>query len=221
MRKQLITMCIFALTLSFAIKPNETFAQKGGTPKSWGIGLRLGDPSGLTIKKYFGGNKAIEFNVGRTNVWGSTSRYDERFANYYYDKYYDINNDYYRDWKGKDWKYYRGYFGSNYAFRAYSFQFHYLIHNDIKALSGLRWYFGFGPQIKLLHYSFSYFDGFGRPISDSYVSANVGVDGVIGAEYTFAKVPLSVFVDAGLYMEIVREPFYIQGLIGTGVRFNF
>ena len=113
-----------------------------------------------------------------------------------------------------------GYYGSSYAFRASAFQFHYIIHKDIKSVSGLRWYFGFGPQVKLLHYAFDYYDGF-RLNRESYISANIGIDALIGIEYSFASVPLTVFADGGLYMEIVREPFYIQSLIGVGIRYNF
>jgi hypothetical protein len=39
--------------------------------KSWGIGLRGGEPSGISIKKYMGKN-AWELNVGRT-YWGGWS----------------------------------------------------------------------------------------------------------------------------------------------------
>ena len=208
-------MLCFTSSVTYAQKGS---APQGGSPKSWGIGLRLGDPTGITIKKYFGTNKAIEFNVGRTNFFGSPRRYDESFDKYYYDKYpYRYDEDFYKDYKG--WN--KGYYGSNYKFRAFSFQLHYLVHKDIKAVSGLRWYFGFGPQLKLLHYSYEYFDTFGRPVADSYISPNVGLDGLIGVEYTFASVPLSVFTDAGLYMEIFREPFLVQGLIGIGIRYNF
>ena len=67
-----IALRIFFIFM-FGVCSAPTFAQKkgapaGGSPKSWGIGIRLGDPTGITIKKYFGTNKAIEFNVGRTNV---------------------------------------------------------------------------------------------------------------------------------------------------------
>ena len=219
MKKNFITVGLILITFCISIFSTPILAQKGGTPKSWSIGLRLGDPSGLTIKKHFGENKAFEFNVGRTNTFGNYGRYDTRFRNYYNEKYY---LPYYNNgWKDKDyWKYGNGYYGSNYTFRAYAFQFHYIIHKDIKSVSGLRWYFGFGPQVKLLHYSFDYFNGIGMQ-SESYISANVGVDALIGIEYTFASVPLTVFTDGGLYMEVIREPFYLQGLIGVGIRYNF
>jgi hypothetical protein len=38
--------------------------------KDWAVGLRLGEPTGLNIKKYLsGGNNALEFNIGR-HGWG-------------------------------------------------------------------------------------------------------------------------------------------------------
>ena len=221
MKKFYVTVSMVLITLSLAMLSMPSIAQKGGTPKSWSIGLRLGDPSGLTIKKHFGDNKAFEFNVGRTNTFGNYGRYDTRFRNYYNEKYYYPNyNDGWKDDKNY-WRYGNGYYGSNYTFRAYAFQFHYIIHKEIKSVSGLRWYFGFGPQVKLLHYSFDYFNGNGLLQNDSYISANIGVDALIGIEYTFASVPLTVFTDGGLYMEVAREPFYLQGLIGVGIRYNF
>lgn len=37
--------------------------------KEWAIGLRIGEPSGLNIKKYLGDKNALEFNLGR-HGWG-------------------------------------------------------------------------------------------------------------------------------------------------------
>ncbi|EAY27042.1 hypothetical protein [Microscilla marina] len=37
--------------------------------KDWALGLRVGEPTGLNIKKYLGGKNALEFNIG-SNGWG-------------------------------------------------------------------------------------------------------------------------------------------------------
>ncbi|QHT70131.1 hypothetical protein GXP67_27530 [Rhodocytophaga rosea] len=54
--KQLIVLfaCIFTLGIG------SVHAQQ----KEWAIGLRLGDPSGLNIKKYFGKNNAFDLSIG-------------------------------------------------------------------------------------------------------------------------------------------------------------
>jgi hypothetical protein len=51
----------------------STYAQE----KSWAVGAKIGDPSGLTIRKYMGNDKnAIEVNVGVYGaLWGLRSSY--------------------------------------------------------------------------------------------------------------------------------------------------
>jgi len=136
---------------------------KHGTDYDWGIGIRGGDPTGVSVKKYLGGN-ALELTVG-------TLPFD--------------NN-------------------------GISIFVHYLIHlpaqkigkwDDIK---GLDWYFGGGGQIK----SFS-------------GSVDLGIDGTVGAEYLFQNVPISVFLDVIIYVELVDDPLDIDLDAGIGVRYNF
>ncbi len=43
----------------------------GNTPGSWAAGIRLGDPTGLTVKKYLHKNTAFDINFGRTSHWGN------------------------------------------------------------------------------------------------------------------------------------------------------
>ena len=47
------------VTLLFAVTA-PSFAQQ----KDWAIGLRLGEPTGLNIKKYFGKGNALDINIG-------------------------------------------------------------------------------------------------------------------------------------------------------------
>jgi hypothetical protein len=69
MKKLLFLSCLLVLG-----SINLIFAQK----KSWGVGIRLGEPSGISIKKYLGKN-ALELNVGRA-YWGS---WGNKYYNYY------------------------------------------------------------------------------------------------------------------------------------------
>jgi len=133
------------------------------TDYEWGIGIRGGDPTGVSVKKYLGGN-ALELTVG-------TLPFD--------------NN-------------------------GISLFVHYLFHlpaqkigkwDDIK---GLDWYFGGGGQIK----------GFNGNV-------DIGADGTIGAEYLFQNMPISVFLDVIIYVELVDDPLNIDLDAGIGVRYNF
>jgi hypothetical protein len=198
-----LAILIFLLLIKLSV-----FSQKSGSKntlgssadKNWGVGLRLGDPLGLTLKKYFGNNNAFEFNLGRTFLWG-----------YRHDKYYKFK---YR----KDPYYLSPYY---YNYSAVSFQFHYLKHRDISALTGLQLYFGGGPQLRVYKYSYSYYDRGGRFYDDTDSQVGIGVDGVFGAEYTFADFPITVFTDVNLYLEFAQNPLWLTLQGGLGGRFNF
>ena len=205
--KKLSQILVFAIVLMSVLPGN---AQKNsdtekrispGTPTGFGLGLRLGDPLGLTLKKYFGGNKAFEFSVGRTY---NESAYDrDRFFRY-------------GKWNKK------GLFESDYYFsktNSLAFQLHYLVHNEIRPLPGLRWYWGFGAQLRTTTYY--YYFKYSYAQDERYTGLSSGADGVIGLEYSFKNAPFSIFLDANLYLEAVPAPFAIDGHGGIGARFNF
>ncbi|MDN5204821.1 hypothetical protein QQ008_25750 [Fulvivirgaceae bacterium BMA10] len=129
--------------------------------RDWGIGLRLGDPTGINLKRYLGGN-ALEFNLGR------------------------VFND------------------------GFSLFGHYLFQNPLEP-EGLEWYFGFGAQLKT-------FDNNRFENQDEF---DFGGDAIIGLEYTFSDVPISVFVDAILFVELIDDPFNLDLDAGIGARYNF
>lgn len=183
---------------------------------NWGIGLRGGDPSGLTLKKYMDGN-ALEISFGRTHWFSGRGWYDNRFHDWYRD------NDYsYQEFQ------YVGYRSSV----PLGLQVHYMWQKPIgrvaeSNMKGLDWYIGFGGQLRVQSYTFDYrYKLFGDPQwyyakGDRVTDIDIGADGVIGLEYTFNKIPLSLFADATLFMEIVDQPFrfWMQG--GIGIRYNF
>ena len=208
------TIILFAALAIGIFNSHSANADKGGVPTGWSMGLRLGDPLGLTFKKHFGGNKAFEFNVGRTNVSGFGRDYRSGYYNNWYNERYYDNGKY----KGP-----AGYFGyNNYSFRAFSFQAHYIIHKDIKPVPGLRWYFGFGPQVQIVNFTYRYYnDDRQFFVDDSQTFVNLGLDGTGGIEYSFSGVPLTVFADVTLYMEVYREPFIFRPQGGIGARYNF
>jgi hypothetical protein len=212
MKTTLLKTLIFSYLFFFIT--TLTFAQKKSTrssssfPYKWGIGVKLGDPSGLSLKRYMG-NKALEFIVGRA---------------YYYDSYYT----YYRNHDPR----YRDdiYYGPGpypwHGDRVYdfstplSFQLRYLVHKNINDLQGLRWYYGFGAQVRTISYSYYDYDGFGNYYSNRVTDVAFGGDGILGLEYTFDDLPLSIFADVNLYMEFYRRAFYPEGQGGIGIRYN-
>lgn len=192
------------------------FISTNAYSQDWGLGIRLGDPSGITIKKYMDG-KALELSIGRTHLLGGKGYYDKQFNNWYADEK--------TGYKDSD---YIGYKAS----APIGFQLHYLIQKGISKvgdddISGLEWYFGFGGQVRFQTYTYDYrykLDGSSvwlPATSKKVTDLDLGADGVIGLEYTFKEVPISLFLDATLFMEIFDNPFlfWMQGGIGGRYRF--
>jgi uncharacterized protein YraI len=185
-------------------------------PHNWGIGFRLGDPSGLSVKRYLGRN-AFELNIGQTYLWYARDGYRSRFIDWY-----RSSNFSYADYQ------YLGYAASSQI----GLQLHYVFQNPIgrigdASVNGLYWYYGLGGQLHYHRYSFDYryrlpgspawYYATGGPVSDF----DLGVDGLIGLEFKFGNTPISVFTDVALFMEIIDDPFLFWLQFGIGARFNF
>jgi uncharacterized protein YraI len=176
--------------------------------RSWGLGLRLGDLSGLTGKKYLPGGKALEFSLGTTSYRG----YD------YEDHFYD--NDRYADYEYLNYRR-RG---------AVALQVHYLFQKDISGVNNLQWYWGFGGQLRSKSYLYEYryrsYYGPGQgdytwvTATDKVSDIDLGADILIGLEHHIPGAPLSVFTDINLMLELVDDPFVLFPQGGIGIRYN-
>jgi hypothetical protein len=207
---RLLILALLLITNTFF-----SFAQTGKSASpNFGIGLRLGDPSGITLKKYING-KALELSIGRSYMFYSGNRY--------YNKRFDH---WYSDWH-RDYPHYRevNYLGYSRSFPL-SFQLHYLFQKDLKGIDNLQWYWGLGAQARFQKYYLDYrykLDGSKHWIhaSERVADMDLGVDGVLGLEYTMSNAPLSFFGDITLFMEVADNPFafWLQG--GIGIRYNF
>ena len=175
--------------------------------KNWGVGLRLGDPVGISVKRYVSRQKAVEFNIGRT--WG-----------YNYSNAFYRHNNYNRDFYDYEWHQLRS---------SVSLQGRYLIHKDlgVREIPGLDWYYGMGAQLRVFNvdYRYRYYptnekkQGITR--TDRVTHTDIGLDGIIGLEYSWREVPITVFADVNLFLEILDDPFLpaLQG--GAGFRYYF
>jgi hypothetical protein len=168
---------------------------------NWGIGLRLGDPFGLTVKKYTPHGKALEFNIGSTAYWG-----------------YDYRDRFYEDSRFRNYDYV-GYRREG----AISVQVHLLFQKDFPQAKGLQWYWGIGPQLRFNNYSYTYRYSSGNAwiyVTERVTDLDFGADGVLGLEYHIPNAPLSVFADANLFLELFDDPFIFFGQAGIGIRYN-
>jgi hypothetical protein len=166
----------------------------------WGVGVRGGDPSGLSVKYYVSRDYAFEFNLGQTAVWG----YDARTEFYRYDRFDDYD------------------FREGRLERAISLQVHYLRHREIpiEGSEKLAWYVGFGGQLRSTAVDYRYrVDGDNR--RERVQDVDLGADGVVGLEFTFSDIPLALFADMILYAEVLDNPLLLRLQGGGGVRYNF
>lgn len=186
-------------------------AQSSGTI---GLGVKAGDPTGLSVK-FYRPTAAIELVVGRPYYF--SSRYYDR--GYYDTRFYKYD------------KYKVGYYTfDNYrVYNPLAVQLHFLKSKATKGTKELKLYYGGGPQLRAykVEYYYRYRDYYGpkgndfvwRTGADTYTNIDLGLDGAFGMEYTFSDLPISLFADVNLFLEIVDEfNLGLQG--GLGVRYN-
>jgi hypothetical protein len=169
-----------------------------------GIGIRLGAPMGITCKKYLPQNKAVEFGLGTlTNGW--------------YDNYYQRSFRSFDRFEGYDYVSHR-------VRSAVYLQGRYLLQNEIQIegmMGKLEWYWGIGGLLKFGNVEYRYRDTSGDSFYETRTDFDFGPEGILGMEYTFEDVPLTIFGEFSLMVEIVDRPGILRGLSGVGVRYNF
>lgn len=179
------------------------FVSFGAYAQNQGIGLRLGEPLGITYKRYLPNNKAIEFGLGTQPRGWNTSYYRNSFE----DRYDDLD------------------FRSHKVKSAVYLQARYLLHNNIntQGIEGkLDWYWGVGAVLKSAKVEYRYRQEL-TPFAEgkrSRTDIDFGPEIIGGLEYTFQDIPLSVFGELSLMVEIVDRQT-IRGLGGLGLRYNF
>lgn len=177
----------------------ELFAQDRG------IGLRLGNPMGITYKKYLPRNKAVEFGIGTNAAPGW-------YNHYYENSFHDFDK-------------YEGFvYRSHHINSTVYLQGRYLLHYDIHIegmMGKLDWYWGIGGMLKYASVEYRYRNTQGDDIRKTTSDIDIGPEGILGMEYTFEDVPLTIFGDISLMIEILDRPGIPRGYSGVGVRYNF
>lgn len=169
-----------------------------------GIGLRLGTPMGITFKKYLPHHKAIELGVGTAAPGWHHHYYENSFHDF--DKY-----------EGFD------YHSHNVRSTVY-LQGRYLLDYNIQIeglIGKLDWYWGVGGLLKIATVEYRYREEAGPDIRKIAHDFDIGPEGILGMEYTFEKIPLTLFGEVSLMIEIADRPGIARGLSGVGARYNF
>lgn len=194
MKKLLVTVLLL-VCFSFA------FGQRYNRYDA-GLGLRLGDPFGLSYKYYMQGNKAFEANFGST--------FPGFYSGYFSNTFNDV--------EGYERATYLGH-TVNFAVAANA---RLLAHQDFpEDIDGLQWYFGVGAQIRLIGVDYRFLTSAEIMRTESYTDVGLGPEGIIGAEYIIPDTPLTAFIDLSLFLEIYDNPLLFRFQGGLGMRYNF
>jgi hypothetical protein len=167
----------FVLFISFFLSLHSATAQYN----NWAFGFRIGEPSGVNVRKYFGDNHAFDLNIGTFGgLYGTTREYGN----------------------------------GQYRSIGLTIQGHYLWHDRIFGNDNFRGYYGFGGQINNRR-------SYPTRLNGDYESTlSLGGSGIAGAEYFIPNKQYSVFVELGIYAEVLPVPLFLNVSSGLGVRFN-
>jgi hypothetical protein len=174
------TLIIMAILTAIAFQSNAQY------DKNVAIGIRIGEPLGLNIRKYFQyGDKAFDVNFGT------------------YGFLYGTNRDYR---KGK------------YQKSGLMFQGLYSWHYAIGKNQALKAYYGFGGQINYRDYASEENIIGTRQDGEKHVS--LGPAGNAGVEYDLPGNDVGIFLDGGVYTELIPDLLFLHPQINAGIRVN-
>ncbi|HTF19658.1 MAG TPA: hypothetical protein VK658_16410 [Chryseolinea sp.] len=177
-----------------------------GNAQDRSLGLRLGYPLGITFKAYVQSNHAVEFLLG-TAPGGWNSRYYENL----FSKYNDFDNFTYLSHHVRNTVYLQG---------------RYLLQYNIPVdgMEGkLDWYWGAGAMLKFasVQYQYKTNDPPNTPYFETVTDVDFGPEFMGGMEYTFEDVPITLFGEVSIVMELVNRPLVFRGFAGVGGRLRF
>ncbi len=112
----------------------------------------------------------------------------------------------------------RSYRNGSYKNAGFSARVNYLWHTSLLKNDSFRAYYGFGGQINSRRYYFVP-QSLSTEVFDRQIS--LGATGLAGLEYFLPANRLSVFLETGIYAELIPAIFYLHPQISGGVRMNF
>ena len=170
-----------------------------------GIGLRVGNPLGLTYKRYLPNDRAFEFIFGTApGGWNKNS---------YKNSLKDLD-----DYESNS------YLSHDVESTVY-FQARYLIDYNIPVegmVGKLDWYWGAGALLKFAKVNYRYqFGDAPANLYDTRTDIDFGPEGIAGMEYTFDDIPLTIFGEVSVLLEFADRPLTFRAFAAAGARFNF
>jgi hypothetical protein len=176
-----------------------------------GLGFKFGDPFAITYKYYPSKHFGIALDFGRSASGLYSRYYSQIFPEYtqpdtispgesvtYYS--HKVNH----DWVG---------------------ELKLLYHMDAEKISpGLQAYAGLGWEMRSLTITYDYQAQTGPENQIESVRHNrftMGVEGVVGIEYSYFKLPISAFMELEYYIDVMKDPGWRKVQGGVGLRYVF
>jgi hypothetical protein len=195
--KQNLIKCIVLGGLFFVIEP--AFAQNQS------IGVRLGNPIGVTYKRNISSDRALEFLIGSASPAWSSNYYKHSFSAH--NRYDDYS---YRSHRTTGTVYFQG---------RYLFEYNIPVQGMIGRLG---WYWGLGAMLKIATVEYTYQQGDATAVlKDEYTDLDIGPEALAGMSYVFEDVPLELFGEVSLLIELADRPLTLRAFGGVGVRYRF
>ncbi len=179
---------------------------EGGYPYQ-GIGIKVGDPMAVTFKFYVSEHFAVVADFGKSTSSFYKSYYAQLFDIYFPDPFDTLTYVSHRakaDWVGEVKLLYQR--------KAYNL------------MKGLQFYGGLGLEMRdtKLKYTFNVEEP-AEPatLTEQRRYSTRGLEAVLGAEYAAFGLPLSFFIEAEYYYDLVKDPGWTRLQGGIGVRYVF
>lgn len=90
----------------------------------------------------------------------------------------------------------------------------YEIHNNTFDTPGLKWYYGAGGHLGT-------YDGNNKRYDDGDNHLVIGIDGIIGIEYSFAEAPINLGLDWKPTFDLIGGPDFWGDELALSIRFIF
>jgi hypothetical protein len=86
----------------------------------------------------------------------------------------------------------------------------------------LGWYWGGGVMLKSAGVEYWYSSiGLNDAYSDKRTDIDFGPEAIAGTEYTFDDIPLTLFGEVSVLLELADRPLSFRAFAAAGARFNF
>lgn len=184
-----------------ALLPFTVMAQEDG------IGLRLGEPFSITYKKFIDENIAIEGLFGRAGA-NSAQYYRRSFEN-------NLPSP-------------NAFYAGHNVGNVLSFNLRGIYHEDLSDelnidVGYLLGYVGLGAQLRSARVDYAYTDATITTVvlRDNRRNIDFGPEVFAGGEYYFDELPISVFTEIGLFMELLDRFGHLRLQGAIGVRYLF